>query len=69
MAADLGLVVNAAERDAHELAVEGAATERPSGGLADAGRPDEAEDRALAVGLQLANREELQDALLDLLES
>src|SRR6185369_1587895 len=37
-------------------------------GLADAGRADEAEDRALGVGLELAHGEELEDALLDLLE-
>ena len=38
-------------------------------GLADAGRPDEAEDRALLVLLELADREVLDDALLDLLEA
>ena len=38
-------------------------------GLADAGRADEAEDRALLVLLQLADGEVLEDALLDLLEA
>ena len=36
--------------------------------LADAGRADEAEDRPVQVGLELAHREELEDAVLDLLE-
>jgi hypothetical protein len=69
VAADRGLVVHATERHAHELAAEragDAATERR---LADAGRADEAEDRALLVALELADREVLDDALLDLLEA
>ena len=37
-------------------------------GLADAGRTDEAEDRAAGVGLELAHREELEDPVLDLLD-
>ena len=40
----------------------------PEAGLADAGRADEAEDRPVQVGLELAHREELEDAVLDLLE-
>ena len=40
----------------------------PMRGLADAGRPDEAEDRAGDVALQDAHREELEDALLDVLQ-
>src|ERR1019366_1721610 len=67
--ADRGLVMHAAERDADELAPErprDAATERR---LADAGRADEAEDRALLVLLQLSHRQVLEDALLDLLEA
>ena len=67
--ADRRLVVHAAERDAVELAPErprDAAAERR---LADAGRPDEAEDRPLLVLLQLADGEVLEDALLHLLEA
>jgi hypothetical protein len=41
---------------------------RPERGLAHAGRADEAEDRAACVGLELAHREELEDAVLDLLD-
>ena len=38
-------------------------------GLADAGRPDEAEDRALELLGQRLHREVLEDALLDLLQA
>ena len=37
--------------------------------LADAGRPDEAQDRPLHVGVQLAHGEVLEDAVLGLLEA
>ena len=69
VAADGGLVVHAAERDADELAPERARDAAAERRLADAGRPDEAEDRALLVLLQLADGEVLEDALLDLLEA
>ena len=45
-----------------------AAIERAERGLADARRADEAEDRAARVGLQLAHREELEDAVLHALD-
>jgi hypothetical protein len=69
VAADLGLVAHAAERDAHE-----AASERPRDGtterrLADARRSDEAEDRAFDLADQLGDREILDDAFLDLVET
>ena len=66
MAADLGFVVHAAQAHAHELAagrLGDALTER---GLADAGRADKAQDRALAVRIELAHREIFEDAALDL---
>ena len=69
VAADRGLVVHAAERDAVELAPERARDAAAERRLADAGRADEAEDRALLVLLQLADGEVLEDALLDLLEA
>ena len=47
VAADLGLVAHAAERDAHELAVHRARDRLAERRLADAGRADEAEDRPL----------------------
>ncbi len=69
MAADLRLVAHAAERDAHELAAERVGDRLGERRLADARRAEEAEDRALDVGIQLAHREVLEDAVLDLLEA
>ena len=68
MATNLGLVMHAAEADAHE-----GAAHRPRDGLAkrslaDAGRPDEAQDRRLAGRRELAHSEVLDDPLLDLFE-
>src|SRR5205823_10805299 len=69
VAADLGLVVHAAERDALELAPRGARDRLAERGLAHAGRADEAQDRALAVRVELAHREMLEDAALDLVQA
>ena len=68
MAADLRFVVHAAEADADELAVHGARDRLTERGLADAGRPDKAEDRRLAVRRELANGEIFDDPALDLLQ-
>ena len=65
VAADLGLVVHAAEREAHELASQRARDRAPERGLADARRADEAEQRAARVAFELAHRQVLEDALLD----
>ena len=71
VAADLGLVPDAAERHPHELAVERAGDRLADRGLAGPGRADQGEDRAGAlVGLdaallaQLAHGEVLDDAVL-----
>src|SRR5882724_11802473 len=69
MAADLGFVPHAAERDAVELPAERAGDRPPERGLADAGRAHEAENRVLPGGADLLHRQVLQDPLLDLLES
>ena len=69
VAADLGLVAHAAERQAHELAARRARDALGEAGLADAGRADEAEDRALELLRERLHREVLEDALLDLLEA
>ena len=69
VAADLGLVAHAAQGDAHELAPQRARDGLAERGLADAGRADEAQDRALLVALELAHRQVFEDALLDLLEA
>ena len=66
--ANLGLVADAADRQADELAVHRARDRFAQRGLADAGRPDEAQDRPDSVFLQLAHREVLEDAVLDFLE-
>ena len=66
---DLRLVPHAAEAEAHELAAGGPGDRLPERGLAHAGRPDEAEDGAAHVVLQLAHRKVLEDALLDLVEA
>ncbi len=68
MAANLGLVVHAAERDAPEVAVQRARDRPAERGLAHSGRSDEAEDRPLHIRLEPADREVVQDAVLDLLE-
>ena len=68
MAADLRFVMDAAEADAHELAVHRARDRLAERGLADAGRPDEAQDGRLAVGRELAHREIFDDPALDLLK-
>src|SRR4029453_15342216 len=68
MPADLRLVADAAEGDAHELPVHGPRDRLAARRLAHARRADEEEDGTLHVPLQLADREVLDDALLDLVE-
>src|SRR6185295_14351340 len=68
VAADLGLVAHAAERDTAELAADRAGDRATERGLADAGGAREAQDRALLVVLQLAHGHVLDDALLHLVE-
>src|SRR5205823_3670768 len=63
---DLGFVVHAAEAEADELTAGRPRDALPERGLTHARRPDEAEDRALAVGIELAHREIFEDAPLDL---
>jgi hypothetical protein len=69
VAADLRLVVHAPERDPLELAARGARDRLAERGLADARRPDEAQDRALAARVELPDGEMLEDAPLDLIEA
>ena len=68
MPANLRLVANAAQREAHELAAHRTRDRSSERGLAGSRRPDEAQDRSLGIVLQLAHREEFEDALLDLVE-
>ena len=68
VAADLGLVMHAAEADAHELAAQRLGDRLAERGLADAGRPDEAQDRRLAARRELQHRQVFDDPALDLVE-
>ncbi len=69
MTFDLGLVAHAAHAEAEELPAEGARDALTERGLADAGRSGKAQHRAPGVGFELANGEELDDAVLDLLKT
>ncbi len=68
VAANLRFVANPAERRANEVSIHRAGDRATERGLADAGRADEAEDRTLRFGCELAHREVLEDAFLHLLE-
>ena len=69
VAADLRFVMHAAQRGADEFPVHGAGDRLPERGLADAGRPHEAQNRRLAVRLELEDGEEFEDAVLHLPET
>jgi hypothetical protein len=68
VAADLGLVSYAADRDSLELAAKGLRDRAAEAGLSDPRRADEAEDRPRRFGVQLADGEVLEDPVLDLLQ-
>ena len=67
--ADLGLVVDAAQAHAHELAAHGPRDALAQRGLAHAGRADEGQDGAADRVRERAHGEVLEDALLDLLQA
>ncbi len=69
MAANFGFITHAAERHADKFAAGGMADGHGERGLADAGRPDKAEDGTLGILHQLADGEKLQDALFDFFEA
>ena len=69
MAANFGLVAHAAERDADKLAAGGVADGHGQRSLADAWRPDEAEDGAFGIFHQLANGQKFEDAVFDFFEA
>jgi hypothetical protein len=76
VAADLGLVTDAAERHPHELAAGRAGDRLADRRLAGAGRADQGEDRAgalvlldPALGAQLLDGQVLRDPVLDVLEA
>ena len=69
VAANLGLVADPAQRQPDELAVRGARDRLGQGGLADAGRAGQRENGAARLPHQAADGQELEDAVLDLLET
>ena len=69
MAANLGLVMDAAEAHPDELAAHGPGDALAQAGLAHAGRAHEQQDRAADGVREGAHREVLEDALLDLLQT
>ncbi|OQA06931.1 MAG: hypothetical protein BWY66_01613 [bacterium ADurb.Bin374] len=69
VAADLGLVAHAAERDAGKLAVQGARDRASKRGLADAGGANQAQDGTLDRLFQFAYREIFNDPFLDLFQA
>jgi hypothetical protein len=69
VAADFGLVAHAAEAEAHELTAGGPRDRAAERGLADAGRADQAEDRALQRAGAGLHSQVLEDAFLDLLQA
>ena len=66
MTADLGFVVDAAQADADERTTQRAGDRLTERRLADARRPDETDDRRLAVRRELANGKVFDDPLFDL---
>ena len=68
MAANLRLVVHAAQRDALELAAQSAGDGAAEAGFAHARRSDKAEDRPLHVGLEFEHAEIVENAIFDLLQ-
>ena len=68
MAANLRLVVHAAQRDALELAAQRARNRPAQAGFAHARRPDEAQNRPLHVRLQFQNAQVVENAVLHLLQ-
>lgn len=69
VAADVGFIANAAEADAREVAAEGLGDALAETGFADPGRAEEEEDGAAAFGVELADREGLDEPAFDFFEA
>ena len=69
MAANLGFVMQAAQRHAHILALERARNRSGDRRFAHAGRADQTENRAFHIPAYLADRQILENALLDLFKA
>jgi hypothetical protein len=68
VAAYFRLIANAAERDAHELALHRARNRLAERRLADARRADETQNRPLHVAFEFPHGEVLDNAFLDLVQ-
>ncbi len=69
MAANLGFITHAAERNAHELAPSRMPDGHRQRSFAHSRRPDEAKNRPLRILHELPDRQKLQDSFLDLIEA
>src|SRR6266481_2457730 len=69
VAADFRFIMHAAKTDADERPIHRACDRLAQRSLADAGGPDEAEDRRLALRRQFSHRQIFDDPALDLLQT
>ena len=69
MPADFGFIAHPAQRNAHELASRCMPDGHGQRSLAHSRRPHEAQNRALRILHQLANRQKFQDPFLDFVEA
>ena len=69
MPADFGFIAHPAQRNAHELASRCMPDGHGQRSLAHSRRPHEAQNRALRILHQLANRQKLQDPFLNFFEA
>ncbi len=68
VAANLGFVADTAHGGTDKVPAHGSGDGTAEGGLADSRWADKTEDRSLAIRLQLADREKLDDPLFDAIE-
>jgi hypothetical protein len=68
MTADLGFITHPAEAQAYELPAQRVSDGLAEAGLANAGRPEETEDGAVAGGVEFPYRKILDEAPLDLFQ-
>ncbi len=66
MAANFGFIVHAAQAHAAEFKADGFGNALTQRGLAHARRPDKAQNRAAALGIEFAHGQELENPALDL---
>ena len=69
VAADFGLIMDAAERDTDKISAKGVRNGTPQGGFPHSRRSYESENRPTHVVLQLANRQVFEDPALHFVDS